>query len=292
MLIVPNGQHDAINPRQITTIMPSLYIVATPIGNLEDITLRAIRILTEVAIIATEDTRRTRKLLARYKIKTPLTSYHEHNKRRKIPVILETLKTQDMALVSDAGTPVISDPGYDLIIKAQTVGVSIISVPGPSAVISALSVSGQPPEPFLFVGFLPSRKVARRSLLETLKMKTYTLIAFEAPHRLHECLSDLLKILGDRDISLCRELTKIHEQIFKGKISSALDHFSKPKGEFTLVISGASEQRITPNLEELKAEIIRLKREGETARNTVSLLAEAWGLSRREVYQMWVGLNQ
>lgn len=272
--------------------MPFLYIVATPIGNLEDITLRAIRILTEVTIIATEDTRRTRKLLARYKIKTPLTSYYEHNKHQKVQALLEILKTQDIALVSDAGTPVISDPGYDLITKARNVGISIISVPGPSAVTSALSVSGQPPEPFLFVGFLPSRKVTRRRLLETLKMTTHTLIAFEAPHRLQECLSDLLKILGDRDISLCRELTKIHEQVFKGSISSALDHFSQPKGEFTLVISGATESPVPPNLDELKTELIRLKQEGETARNTVSLLARAWGLSRREVYQMWVELDE
>ena len=272
--------------------MPSLYIVATPIGNLEDVTLRALRLLGEVGIIAAEDTRTTKKLLTRFNIKTPLTSYHEHNKRHKTPLLLETLKTQDVALVCEAGTPVISDPGYELVVEAQKAGISVVAIPGPSAVISALAVSGLPTEPFLFLGFLPPRKAGRRRLLESHKTRPYTLVAFEGPHRLRECLTDLLEVLGDRDIALCREMTKMYEEVFRGSVSEALAHFSEPRGEFTLVISGASETPEVPNMSELKTELQRLKQEGAKARYAVPLMAESWGLSRREVYRLWIALGR
>ena len=220
--------------------MAILYVVATPIGNLEDISLRALRVLREVKLIAAEDTRKTRRLLNAYNIETPLTSYHEHSKRAKLDYLLGYLEKEDLALVSEAGMPGLSDPGYDLIVAAIERGISVVSVPGPSAVITALVVSGLPTDQFVYVGFLPRRKGQRQRLLSSIADEARTIVAFEAPHRVREALTDIEEILGDRRVSVCRELTKVHEEVFRGRMSQAREHFAEPRGEFSLVIEGKS----------------------------------------------------
>jgi len=218
--------------------MPVLYVIATPIGNLEDISLRALRLLREVKLIAAEDTRTTRHLLNAYNIKTPLTSYHEHSKRAKLDYLLDYLKKEDLALVSEAGMPGLSDPGYKLIVAAIEREIPVVPIPGASAVITALVVSGLPTDQFLYVGFLPRRKGQRQRLLNSIANEPRTIVAFETPHRLREALSDIEEILGDRRLSVCRELTKVHEEIFRGRVSQAREYLTKPRGEFSLVIEG------------------------------------------------------
>jgi len=218
--------------------MPVLYVIATPIGNLEDISLRALRLLQEVKLIAAEDTRTTRHLLNAHNIKTPLTSYHEHSKRAKLDYLLNYLEKEDLALVSEAGMPGLSDPGYELIIAAIERGISVVPIPGASAVITALVVSGLPTDQFIYLGFLPRRKGQRQRLLSSIVDEPRTIVAFETPHRLREALSDIEDILGNRRISVCRELTKVHEEIFRGRVSQARKHFTEPRGEFSLVIEG------------------------------------------------------
>ena len=218
--------------------MPALYVIATPIGNLEDISFRALRLLREVKLIAAEDTRTTRRLLNAYDIKTPLTSYHEHSKRAKLDYLLGYLEEEDLALVSEAGMPGLSDPGYELIVAAIGRGVSVVPVPGASAVVTALVVSGLPTDQFLYLGFLPRRQGQRQRLLSSIVDEPRTIVAFETRHRIREALSDIEKILGDRRISVCRELTKVHEEIFRGRVSQAKEHFAEPRGEFSLVIEG------------------------------------------------------
>jgi 16S rRNA (cytidine1402-2'-O)-methyltransferase len=218
--------------------MPVLYVIATPIGNLEDISLRALRLLREVKLIAAEDTRKTRRLLNSYNIKTSLTSYHEHSKRAKLDYLLDYLEKEDLALVSEAGMPGLSDPGYELIIAAIEGGISVVPIPGASAVITALVVSGLPTDQFLYVGFLPRRKGQRQRLLSSIVDEPRTIVAFETPHRLGDALNDIEEILGDRRLSVCRELTKVHEEIFRGRVSQAREHFVEPRGEFSLVIEG------------------------------------------------------
>ena len=218
--------------------MPALYVIATPIGNLEDISLRALRLLREVKLIAAEDTRTTRRLLTAYDIKTPLTSYHEHSKRAKLDYILDYLEKEDLALVSEAGMPGLSDPGYELIDSAIERGISVVPVPGASAVITALVVSGLPTDQFVYVGFLPRRKGQRQRLLNSIAEERRTIVAFETRHRLTEVLNEIEEILGDRRLCVCRELTKVHEEIFRGRMSQAREHFAEPRGEFSLVIEG------------------------------------------------------
>ncbi len=218
--------------------MPVLYVIATPIGNLEDISLRALRLLREVQLIAAEDTRTTRRLLNTYNIKTPLTSYHEHSKRAKLDYLLDYLEKEDLALVSEAGMPGLSDPGYELIVAAIERGISVVPIPGASAVITALVVSGLPTDQFFYVGFLPRRKGQRQRLLSSIVDEPRTIVAFETPHRLGDALNDIEEILGDRRLSVCRELTKVHEEIFRGRVSQAREHFVEPRGEFSLVIEG------------------------------------------------------
>jgi 16S rRNA (cytidine1402-2'-O)-methyltransferase len=218
--------------------VPALYVIATPIGNLEDISFRALRLLREVKLIAAEDTRTTRRLLNAYDIKTPLTSYHEHSKRAKLDYLLGYLEEEDLALVSEAGMPGLSDPGYELIVAAIGHGISVVPIPGASAVVTALVVSGLPTDQFLYLGFLPRRQGQRQRLLSSIVDEPRTIVAFETRHRIREALSDIEKILGDRRISVCRELTKVHEEIFRGRVSQAKEHFAEPRGEFSLVIEG------------------------------------------------------
>jgi len=218
--------------------MPVLYVIATPIGNLEDISLRALRLLREVKLIAAEDTRTTRHLLNAHNIKTPLTSYHEHSKRAKLDYLLNYLEKEDLALVSEAGMPGLSDPGYELIVAAIERGISVVPIPGASAVITALVVSGLPTDQFLYLGFLPRRKGQRQRLFSSIADEPRTMVAFETPHRLREALSDIEEILGNRRLSVCRELTKVHEEIFRSRVNQAREHFTEPRGEFSLVIEG------------------------------------------------------
>lgn len=268
--------------------MPILYIVATPIGNLEDITLRALKIIKKVNLIATEDTRKTRILLNAYDIKTPMTSYYEHNKLTKINYILEELSQGDVALVSEAGMPGISDPGYELIKEAIGQGISVVPIPGVSAMTAALVVSALPTDRFLFVGYLPSQANARRKSLKELAAERSTLIFYEAPHRLLKTLNDMVVELGDRHIAVCRELTKIHEEIFRGTISEALAFFVAPRGEFTLVIEGAVNKTGTVPVPGVESRVEDLRRSGMKAKEAIATLAGETGLSRKDLYRIWL----
>ena len=272
--------------------MPNLYVVATPIGNLEDISLRALRVLREVRLIAAEDTRKTKRLLNAYDIKTPMTSYHEHNEKAKLDYILNCLKEGDVALVSEAGMPGVSDPGYELIRAANESGIPVIPVPGPSAVITALVVSGLPTDRFLYLGFLPRRASARKQALKSVAAETGTLIILEAPHRLHQTLNDLLIVLGDRQLAVCRELTKLHEEVFRGTISQAVARFTEPRGEFTLVIAGkkdASQPKLSKDIEKQLGDMYQC---GIKAKEAIASVAAGTGLSRRELYRAWLKLDK
>jgi len=219
--------------------MPAtLFVVATPIGNLEDMTYRAVRVLGQVRLIAAEDTRRTRLLLQRYRIETATTSLHEHNEERKLPQIIESLESgSDVALVSDAGMPGVSDPGYRLVRAAIERGIRVEALPGASAVLTALGVSGFPADQFVFLGFPPSKPAARRRWLEALAPEERTVVFFEAPHRVRQTLSAMLAIIGDRPVAVGRELTKLHEEVLRGTVASVLPNLgSPPRGEFTIVI--------------------------------------------------------
>ena len=273
--------------------MPTLYVVATPIGNLEDLTLRALRVLKEVGLIAAEDTRTTRKLMRRYDIRTSLVSYYEHNREERTPQLLERLAQVDIALVSDAGTPAIHDPGRDLVQAAVREGIPVVPVPGASAVTVALAVSGMPADQFLFLGYLPRRRKERRELLQSVAAESRTLVVFEAPHRLSASLKDQAAALGEgRSIVVCRELTKVYEEVYRGTIGRAMERFSEPKGEFTLVISGASplRERSDANIVVVMEDLWRLKSSGALAREAVSAVAQRHRLPRRRVYQMWLEL--
>jgi 16S rRNA (cytidine1402-2'-O)-methyltransferase len=224
----------------------SLYVISTPIGNLEDLTFRAHRLLKEVQIVAAEDTRHTQKLLNHYQIRAVLTSYHDFNKEEKATVLIQKLKQgHSVAMVCDAGTPTISDPGYFLIRRCIEEGLSVIPVPGPSALLAAVSVSGLPTDAFLFLGFLPRKTAARRRSLERLAALPYTLVFFESPHRLIPTLQDLLAVLGDRHAVVARELTKRFEEVLHGNTSKLIEAFTKnpPRGEITLVVEGLTRDR-------------------------------------------------
>jgi len=272
--------------------MPNLYVVATPIGNLEDITLRALRVLREVKLIAAEDTRKTRRLLNAYGIKTPMTSYHEHNKKTKLDYILNRLKEGDVALVSEAGMPGVSDPGYELIRAANCTGIPVVPVPGPSAVITALVVSGLPTDRFLYLGFLPRRASARKQALESVAQETGPLVILEAPHRLQPTLHDLKLVLGDRQLAVCRELTKLHEEVFRGNISQAIAHFTEPRGEFTLVIEGKGEEKEQKANSDIEKQLRDMYQSGVKAKEAISRAAGETGLSRRELYRAWLKMNK
>lgn len=271
-------------------VMPALYVVATPIGNLEDISLRALRILREAKLIAAEDTRKTKRLLTTYDIKTPLTSYHEHSKVSKLEHILNRLEGGDVALVSEAGMPGVSDPGYELVVAASQRGIPVVPIPGPSIVIAALAVSGLPTEKFTYIGFLPRKSNERRRFLESVADECGTIIVLETPHRLLAALNDILLIFGDRKVAVCRELTKIHEEVFRGTISQAIEHFTVPRGEFTLVIEGKGDKDKPQLTAEIEKRLHNMRLSGVTAKEAIARIAGETGLSRRELYQAWLRL--
>ena len=270
--------------------MPTLYVIATPIGNLEDITLRALRVLSEVGLIAAEDTRVTRRLLDRYDIGTPTTSYNEHNSRAKTPALLARLATDDVALVTDAGSPGINDPGAWLVEAAAEAGHTVAVVPGPSAPTAALSVSGMYGDGFVYLGFLPKRRAERVKMLASVVDQDRTLVVLETPHRLRAALRDIAEALGDRPIAVCRELTKLHEEVFRGTVSQAIDHFQEPRGEFTLVIQGGTEEPVDAHdaEETARARLAKLRSQGAHAKDAVSQVAAETVLPRRQVYRMWL----
>ncbi len=274
--------------------MGTLYLVATPLGNLEDITLRALRILREVSLIATEDTRTTGQLLKHFEIRCPLVSYYEHNKVTRLERMLEALAEGDVALVSEAGTPLISDPGYELVQAAIERGFAVISIPGPSALTVALPASGLPLDRFLFLGFLPRKTGDRRRLLEEVKSQKATLLFFEAPHRLRDTLADMVDILGaDRPIAACRELTKLYEEIWRGTLAEARREWEQrePRGEFTLVIGGAP-PALDWDQAQVEMALTKTLAAGVSLKDAVRQVTSSSGWGRREVYALAQKLNK
>jgi len=282
-----------MDPLENSTKIPAgrLFIVGTPIGNLEDITLRAIRILKDVGLIACEDTRRTQKLLVHYQIKTPTISYHEHNEMTRAPeLVIKMEEGTSIALVTDAGMPVVSDPGFRLVHLAIRHNVPVIPVPGASAFVAALSASGMPVDKFRFLGFLPSKKTARRKALEEQTTATKTLVFYEAPHRIIETLKDVQNILGDREVVLAREVTKIHEEFLRGTVSAILGRLKSRtiRGEFTLLVGAPStDAEVPPSDSPIKQEIESLMAErGIDHRTALKTAAKARGISRSEAYRL------
>ena len=270
--------------------MTTLYLVATPIGNLQDISFRALQTLQDVSLIAAEDTRTTRKLLRRYNIDTPLISYYKDNESLRIPRVLDALLRGDVALVSEAGAPTVSDPGRELVAAAADAGFTVTATPGASSVTTALAVSGLDAGRFLFLGFLPNRPKARRDALAAAVAEPYTLVIFEAPHRLRASLQDMAEILGDRNVAVCRELTKLHEEIYRGTLSQAAAHFVRPKGEFTLVVEGARPVSNAADLEDAARKLRELKETGATVKEATAQISAGYGLSRRQIYDLWLKL--
>lgn len=278
-----------------------LYLCATPIGNLEDVTFRALRVLREVDLIAAEDTRRSRKLLSHYQIHTPLTSFHRHSHDKKVKYLLELMTSgKNIALVSDAGLPGISDPGAELAAAALERGVTVVPIPGPSAGITALVVSGLPTGTFFFAGFLPAVKKARREMLRELCPRRETLIFYEAPHRLPETLADISAVLGDRQGAVARELTKKHEEILRGSIEQLRVHFEKepPRGEFTLVVAGNSRVEAWQKKETARFtldpvdHVFLLEMKGMGRKEAMREAARLHGIPKREVYRLMVALKE
>jgi 16S rRNA (cytidine1402-2'-O)-methyltransferase len=265
-----------------------LYIVATPIGNLEDITLRALRMLKEADVIAAEDTRHSQKLLSKYDIHTPLTSYHDHNKEEKAPVLVaKMLDGQTVALISDAGTPGISDPGYFLINLAVDQKIPVVPIPGATAAIAALSISGLPTDSFVFEGFLPSKHTARLKRLEELKTEKRTLVFYEAPHRIIATVQDLLQILGDRKAVVTRELTKVHEEAIRGSMSEVLARLNSgsTKGEFTIILHGVTETPAEQHLDTKEYLKNLMLHRGLSKKEAIAVASEELGLPKKEVYK-------
>lgn len=269
--------------------MGTLYIVATPLGNLEDITLRTLRVLREVLLIATEDTRTTGQLLKHFEIQRPLVSYFEHNKLTRLERVLAALAEGDVALVSEAGTPLLSDPGYELVRAAIERGFPVVPLPGPSALTAALSVSGLPVDRFLFLGFLPRKPGNRRRMLQEVAAEKSTLVFFEAPHRLRAALVDMVDILGaDRTVAVCRELTKLHEEIWRSTLAEACQEWTRrePRGEFTLVIAGVVE--VSPGWDEsqVRTALNQAVVAGASLKDAVRQVTTQSGWTKREVYAL------
>ncbi|NWF70135.1 MAG: 16S rRNA (cytidine(1402)-2'-O)-methyltransferase [Chloroflexi bacterium] len=285
-----NGRRRGCAPKP--DAVPTLYIVPTPIGNLEDITLRALRVLRECALIAAEDTRTTRVLLQHYQISTPATSYHEHNKLTKLDAIFAALESGDVALVSDAGTPGISDPGYELIQEAIRRGVRIEALPGATALIPALVASGLPTDSFVYAGFLPRKPRALRDFLAALAQETRTIVCYESPNRLLETLEALEAVFGARPLCVAREISKLHEEFFRGDISAARAHYraNPPRGEIVLLIGGYTPPPAAAwdEIAVRKALYARLDA-GEPLSSAAKALAQVCGWPRRAVYELGAG---
>ncbi len=274
----------------------ALYMVATPIGNLEDITLRALRILKEVDWIAAEDTRHSRILLNKFEIITPLISLHEHNEKEKSAMIISKIESGlSVAYISDAGTPCISDPGYHLVNLALEKNIRVIPIPGPSALIAGLSVCGFPADSFLFCGFLPPKKNSRRQFLESIKPEQRTLVFYESPSRIEPFLNDALDVLGDRPVTLAREITKMYEEIVRGSVSSLLSRMAQiktRKGEFTVVVQGASREAVFLSDDEIFARLQKLWASGPLSlRDAVDAVVCETGESRKKVYNIAVKMR-
>jgi 16S rRNA (cytidine1402-2'-O)-methyltransferase len=286
----------------------TLYLVATPLGNLEDITLRALRILAEVRLIAAEDTRRTRHLLDHYRIATPCRSYHEHNKLARLAELLEVLAEGDLALVSDAGTPLLADPGAELVHACIAAGHTVSPIPGPSAVVAALVAADLPADRFLYLGFLPRHGPARRALLADLADLTFTLVCYEAPHRLIDTLSEMQEIFGDRSVTIANDVTKRFEAFVRGRFSEVIPRVSaqRPRGEFTLVVAGAAagerkrdrhavRTSANPNEPPSEAQLIRrlrqLRDEGLSGSAAARAVSREFGLQKSVVYQIWLSMG-
>ncbi len=269
--------------------MGTLYLVATPIGNLEDMSARAVRILKESVLIAAEDTRHTGKLLKYFEIETPITSYFEHNKLNKLDFILDKLSTGDVALVSDAGMPAINDPGYELVKAALASSYDVRPIPGPSAPITALTVSGLPTDSFLYLGYLPHKTSDRHQRLGEVQIQPYTLIFLESPYRVVEALEDIFSILGDRRICVAREMTKMFEEYWRGTVSGALEYFkSQPaRGEFTVVVEGRiKDESGVWTEEQIRAAIEQELKSQKSAKEISAELAKTSGWSRRAIYAL------
>lgn len=252
--------------------------------------MRAMRTMNDVGLIAAEDTRRTARLLSMCGISKEMISYNEQTKRSKLPYLLKQLETIDVALVSDAGTPGMSDPGYELIKAAIENGVEVVPIPGPSAIITAVVVSGLPTHEFTYLGYLPRMKAQRVKFLQRVADEPRTMVLFEAPHRLKAALKDILTVMGDRRVAVCREMTKLYEEVYRGKVSGAIDYFEEIRGEFTLVIEGKVKDEV--NTASVEEELRRLRKEGVSAKDAVARVAKSSGLSKKAVYQMWLDLKK
>ncbi|MGE5423161.1 MAG: 16S rRNA (cytidine(1402)-2'-O)-methyltransferase [Ignavibacteriales bacterium] len=269
----------------------TLYICSTPIGNLEDATFRLVRILSSVDLIACEDTRHTQKLLNHFEIKKPTISYHQHNQRERENYLISKLMAgEDIALVSDAGTPGISDPGNLLVQRAWEEGLNIEVIPGPSAVISALVISGLDSRAFVFEGFLPSKAAQRRKQLRALKGEIRTLVLYESPHRLTDLLADIEKEMEDREVAVVRELTKVYQEVKRGPASSVRQYYveNAPRGEITVVIAGGSEQPESKSLADILLEVVELINEGTTKKEALKIKASQYKIKKGDLYNAFV----
>jgi 16S rRNA (cytidine1402-2'-O)-methyltransferase len=272
--------------------VPTLYVVPTPIGNLEDITLRALRVLREVTLVLAEDTRHTRKLLTHYSIRVPLQSYHQHNKLRRLDWAMDALRQGNVALVSDAGMPALADPGFELIHAARSEGHQVDVLPGASAVVTAVVAAALPAPGFVFMGFLPRRSAERKQLLASLSGVPYTLVGYESPHRLVAALRDVSAVLGTRVLVVARELTKIHQEVTTGTADELIARFATdaPRGEITLLVAGApaaSRSRTGGVREGLRQRALA----GEDRRAALKEAVNEYGISRNEAYRMWLELT-
>lgn len=282
--------------------MGILYLVATPIGNLEDLTLRAVRVLKQVSLVAAEDTRTARRLLTHLQISQPITAYFEHSRLSRVNQILDALEHGDVAVISEAGMPGLSDPGYELVRAAIAHGYRVVPIPGASAVLAALVASGLPTDQFVYLGFLPRQKSARRKFLQSIADESRTLVAFEAPHRVRESLDDLAAILGNRALCVARELTKLYEEFFRGTVDDARNYFAEhpPRGEFTLVIAGKPDDK-SPTTKDRQqdwddarviAAVRRLIAQGTPRTEAVKRVARESARDRREVYELAVANDE
>lgn len=277
-------------------IIKMLYVVATPIGNLEDMTFRAVRILQEVEAIAAEDTRHTGKLLQHFQITTPQISYHDHNRTSRLPELIARMQQgKSIALVSDAGMPGISDPGYELVKACVEAGIPVVPIPGASAVVTALSAAGLPTDRFVFEGFLPAKGKERRDRLDALQTESRTLVFYESPHRLRQTLADFSDTFGgDRSIVLARELTKLHEEFWRGTVQGAIAHYETrdPQGEYTVLLAGGTVASVVLSESALKSELAALIQQGLSRSQASRQLAQQTQLPRRELYQLALSISE